>query len=473
MPTPKEGLTILKVADIKVGEHRKDTGDLVSLANSIRANGLINAIVVDRKEITTETTESGTVTVNEWWLASGYRRLEAVKRIGWEEIEVRLYEKLSPFERKQVELEEELAQKKARTWQEEVEIKRQLHELFLQEKSAANPTRKQAGPHNKKIWRQSDSAERLGIPTQTFSEDLRLADALKQFPDLKNAGTKKDAVRKMYAMRELALLQSISKQMRSKGIEIHEDVELQRGDAYALLKALPSSSFDCCITDPPWGIEIQKAGSARSNDYADFKDTADVWDRFLNEALPEIFRILKDGSHFWLFYGPEFYQKTRDALEKVGFDARYVPCVWIKEKPNYTDTEYKPMPQYESFFFAAKHSGTDVAPRRLMEATSDVFVYSRTPEGRIHRTEKPLDLIRRLISLSTVKGDRIIDPFAGSASTLCASLMLRRKALGFEFDEGMFEAAQGRLQALRVDIGEEVEGEEEMENDKKEKAVGS
>jgi hypothetical protein len=64
-------------------------------------------------------------------LISGYRRLEAVKRLGWKEIEGRLYENLSEFERKSVELEEELAQKKARTWQEEVAIKRKLHELFM------------------------------------------------------------------------------------------------------------------------------------------------------------------------------------------------------------------------------------------------------------------------------------------------------------------------------------------------------
>jgi ParB-like chromosome segregation protein Spo0J len=197
MPTPNEGLTRIKVSDIKVGEHRKEVGDLVSLANSIRANGLINAIVVNRKVLDDESIE--------YWLASGFRRLEALKKLKLEETEVRLYESLSEFERKCVELEEELAQKKMRTWQEEVEIKKQLHDLFMQEKGATTVKRK--GSRGEKVWTQSDSAERIGVPSSSLSEDLRLSDALKQFPELKNASTKKDALRKMYAMRELALLQ--------------------------------------------------------------------------------------------------------------------------------------------------------------------------------------------------------------------------------------------------------------------------
>jgi DNA modification methylase len=444
MPAPTEGLTKVLISDIIIADHRKDAGDLLSLANSLKKNGLINAIVVDK------TLDPVSQTMK-YKLTSGWRRLEAAKLLKWESIEARLYENLTPFERKQVELEEELAQKKTRTWQEEIEIKRQLHELFMQEKKGGE---KRQGSHGTKKWTQSDSAERIGVKPSTFSEDLRLAEALKCFPDLLKVSSKKDAMRKMYAMREMALLQSVSRKMRDKGIEISEDVELKNGSAYELLKGLPDESFDCIITDPPWGIEIEKAGSARSNDYIEFADTKDIWQKFLKEGIPQLFRVLKEGCHLWLFYGPEFYMETREALEKNGFDVRYVPCIWIKEKPNYTDTEYKPMPQYESFFYAVRRKDKEATPRRFNEATSDVFVYSRTAAARIHRTEKPIELIKRLIGLSTNKGDKILDPFAGSASVLCAAFLTRRKALGFELLKDMFEAAQGRLQTLKLDNAE-------------------
>src|SRR5512139_917719 len=294
MPEPVLGLTKVPVNDIKVGEHRKDVGDIAGLANSIKANGLINAIVVDRKEVQISNCE----VINVYWLASGYRRLEAVKRLKWKEVEVRLYENLSEFERAQVELEEELAQKKMRTWQEEVEIKKRLHELFMQEKGGSA---KRKGQRGERVWTQADTAERIGIPSSSLSEDLRLAEALKQFPELLKAGTKKDALRKMYSLREIALLQSISRKMKDMGVEVEEDVQLKHGDAYKLLKKLPDESCDCCITDPPWGIEVQKAGSARANEYIEFKDTADVWQKFLKEGIPELFRVLKEGSHMWIF----------------------------------------------------------------------------------------------------------------------------------------------------------------------------
>jgi DNA modification methylase len=433
-----EGTLKVNITEIIIGEkNRTDMGDLLSLASSMSSNGLLNPIIITRDN----------------QLISGLRRLEAAKLLKWEKIEVRLFETLSPVERRKVEIEEDLAQKKIRSWQEEVALKKELHDLLQAEKGA-----RKAGPRGKKNWSQKNTADRLGVAKTSLSEDIRLADALKAFPELAKATTKKDAIRKMYAMRELALLQALSKKAKELGIEIEEAVTLKQGDAYVMLKTLADESFNCCVTDPPWGIDIQDSSTARSNDYIMFKDTADLWIKFLKEGLPEIFRVLKEGSHLWLFFGPEFYKETRDALELVGFDVRYIPCVWTKEKPNYTDFEYKPMPQYESFFFAIRRKNKEVAPHRLTEATSDVFVYSRSTVSRIHRTEKPIDLIKRLITLSTDSGDSVLDPFAGSASTLCAAFMSGRRALGFELDQGMYDAANGRLQALKVTgTGEEAD----------------
>jgi DNA modification methylase len=446
MPTLVEGVTKIVITDIIVSENfRKDMGDLLSLANSMSVNGLINPVVVDR-------------TNN---LVAGKRRLEAAKMLKWTEIEARIYEELSPAERRKVEIEEDIAQKKTRSWQEEVALKKELHTLLMAEKGV-----RKKGKHGKRDWSQKDTANRLGVAKNTLSEDLRLADAMLMFPELSGASTKTDAIKKMYILRERALLKAISKQMQELGVDLEEDVELKYGDAYVLLKELKDESMDCCITDPPWGIEIQDSGSARSIDYEMFKDTKDVWTKFLNEGLPEIFRILKEGSHMWLFFGPEFYKETRDALEKVGFDVRYVPTVWIKEKPNYTDWEYKPMPQYESIFFAVRRKDKSLSPRRLNEATSDVFQYARNTGDRIHRTEKPVELIKRLIHLSTYKNDRILDPFAGSASTLCAALLTQRKALGFELGKELFDTANGRLKTLKMETISKVEDEDEEEEEK-------
>jgi len=60
---------------------------------------------------------------------------------------------------------------------------------------------------------------------------------------------------------------------------------------------------------------------------------------------------------------------------------------------------------------------------------------------KIHPTQKPVDLLKRLIELFTDKGDVVIDPVAGSGSTLIAAIELDRKAYGFEIKKNFFKDA--------------------------------
>ncbi len=59
---------------------------------------------------------------------------------------------------------------------------------------------------------------------------------------------------------------------------------------------------------------------------------------------------------------------------------------------------------------------------------------------KIHPTQKPVKLLKRLIELFTDKGEVVIDPVAGSASTLIAAAELERKAFGFEIKKDFFKA---------------------------------
>ena len=108
------------------------------------------------------------------------------------------------------------------------------------------------------------------------------------------------------------------------------------------------------------------------------------------------------------------------------------------------------MPQYECFFFAVKSVAG--APKQLKEPTSDVFDYKRTKGmDKIHPTEKPIDLIRRLILLSSAKKELVFDPFAGSAATLVASILCDRKCLGIEMDTDYYNASMARIRNYMVE----------------------
>ncbi len=72
--------------------------------------------------------------------------------------------------------------------------------------------------------------------------------------------------------------------------------------------------------------------------------------------------------------------------------------------------------------------------------------YDSTKEEKIHPTQKPVNLIGRLISLFTDPSDVVIDPCAGSASTIIAAIRSGRSAYGFEIKKDFFKLASARIE---------------------------
>ncbi len=427
MPAPKQGTQIVSIITIKIGDRdREDLGNLLGLAKSIQSVGLINPIIIDKD-------------LN---LIAGLRRIEAYKLLKISVIEARQFESLTAYERQRITLEEEILHKKTLTWQEEISLKQQLHDLYLKEYE--HVPRKVRG---KAAWSQKSTAEVLGMNKNTLSEELRLAKALEAFPELLKIKSKSDAIRKMYRMREFALLQAIARKQSEAGETKFKNIEFINDDCFKVLPTIEDESIDLVITDPPWGIDLTGMQGARSVEYAMFDDKVRG---LYTKVIPELFRVMKDGSHLWLFFGIEHYEQIKGLLVKAGFDTREIPNVWIKEGPSFSNWEYKPMPQSEFFFFAVKN--VDGAPKQLKEATSDVFDYKRAKgTDKIHPTEKPIELIKRLITLSSAPGELILDPFAGSASTLISAALLDRRCIGIEQDKDYYEISMGRLQNYLVE----------------------
>lgn len=69
---------------------------------------------------------------------------------------------------------------------------------------------------------------------------------------------------------------------------------------------------------------------------------------------------------------------------------------------------------------------------------------------KIHPTQKPVKLLKKLIEIFTDEGDIVIDPTAGSGSTLIAALELKRKAYGFEIDKKFYKEATRLINDVRL-----------------------
>ena len=68
--------------------------------------------------------------------------------------------------------------------------------------------------------------------------------------------------------------------------------------------------------------------------------------------------------------------------------------------------------------------------------------------GKLHPTEKPVQLMKILVENSTQPGEIVLDPFMGAGSTGIASLESGRKFIGIELDKQYFDIAEKRIKEL-------------------------
>lgn len=66
-------------------------------------------------------------------------------------------------------------------------------------------------------------------------------------------------------------------------------------------------------------------------------------------------------------------------------------------------------------------------------------------KDRIHTAQKPIELLRRYIELSSNEGDTVLDCFMGSGSTGVACVKYKRNFIGIEIDKQYFEIAEKRI----------------------------
>jgi len=128
----------------------------------------------------------------------------------------------------------------------------------------------------------------------------------------------------------------------------------------------------------------------------------------------------------------------RQVIEAAGYEIR-ASLVWDKSRPNPGDfTGFAP--SHERIIHASRgHAPVEPRP-------NDVLRYDRVNvKVSNHPAQKPLDLLSRLIEVTTKPTDLVCDPFAGSGSTLEAALTMGRRAFGIEFQHEHYIGALKRL----------------------------
>lgn len=214
---------------------------------------------------------------------------------------------------------------------------------------------------------------------------------------------------------------------------------IYHGDSRKVLPELTANCSDLMVTDPPYGMDFQ---SNRRMDKLD-KIEGDDGSLDVPAALAQALRCLRRGRHVYIF---------------GRFDLSELPLcspaelIWDKEIVGTGNLELPWATSHENITFAVyeiskanREKGYGNLAARMRRGS--VIRCQRMQSGQVknHPTEKPVPLLRQLIESSSVWGETVLDPFMGSGSTLVASRLEGRKAIGIEIEERYCEIAAKRL----------------------------
>ena len=209
------------------------------------------------------------------------------------------------------------------------------------------------------------------------------------------------------------------------------------------LKEIPNESIDLILTDTPYGINFKSNMDTKNRfDFIENDDNLDFFEPFIKEA----FRVLKDNTCLYLFCRFDNYPFFYNIVKKYGFNIKNC-LVWEKNKAlgGLGDMESSFLNNYEFILFAMKGRRILFKNRigRQFGLVKDDTISN--PSQLLYPTQKPVQILRKLIKISTNKNDLVLDCFCGSGSVLLASKQLKRNFIGMDVNPKAVDIANSRL----------------------------
>ncbi len=236
-------------------------------------------------------------------------------------------------------------------------------------------------------------------------------------------------------------------------------IKLIHGDSLALLDTFPENSVQMIFADPPYflsndGITCQagKMVSVNKGKWDKSEGFQKDYD-FTKSWISKCKRILNETGTIWISGTLHIIYKVGCILEELGFKLLN-DIVWFKPNasPNLACRYFTH--SHETILWAkkdpdAKHifnydamKSWDVSKdlinnqgKQMRSVWSIPLTPQREKVNGKHPTQKPLELLLRIIKASTNEGDLILDPFNGSGTTGMAAEILNRKYIGIDLEK--------------------------------------
>ena len=220
--------------------------------------------------------------------------------------------------------------------------------------------------------------------------------------------------------------------------------EILQGDCLEVINKIEPESIDACITDPPYGIDYQ---SAWRIDKSQWKP------KIKNDKLPFIwflygaFKAVKEGGSLICFCRWDVQDAFKSAIEWSGFSVES-QVIWDRGVHGMGDLKGSFAPRHDVIWFAVKGKFQFSGDRPMSVIKSKRV----DPDKMLHPNEKPVGLMSYLVDAVTPRGGLVLDPFAGSGTTLLASEQMGRDSIGIEISEEYCETIKRRMANMQMTI---------------------
>jgi len=241
------------------------------------------------------------------------------------------------------------------------------------------------------------------------------------------------------------------------------------GDALKVLKKIPDESVDMVFVDPPYFLQLPNKKLIRwsgtevegvNDDWDKFKDFED-YDNFTKKWLSEVKRIMKPKATIWVIGTYHNIHRIGKLMQDLGYWVLN-DVLWVKTNPvpNFLGVRFTNAT--ETLIWAVKDKNVkgntfnkEYAKKfGIGKIGANVWVLPlcngeerlRDKEGnKIHSTQKPIELLKRVILTSTKENDLILDPMAGVGTTGYVARALKRDFIMVEISKKYVDATVERF----------------------------
>jgi DNA modification methylase len=245
-----------------------------------------------------------------------------------------------------------------------------------------------------------------------------------------------------------------------------------QGDCIEELKKLSDNSIDLIFADPPYNMQLENALYRPNNTKVDGVD--DEWDKFGSFSeyddfctawLKECRRILKDTGTIWVIGSYHNIFRVGTIMLNLGYWILN-DVTWYKTNPmpNFMGTRFtnatetllwcsksKELKKYTFNHKSMKKYNGDKQMTSVWQI--GLCIGEERLKGKdgkkAHSTQKPEELLKRVILSTTKQGDIVLDPFFGTGTTGAVAKKLKRSFLGIEREPEYIKLAKNRIANIK------------------------